>query len=126
MNKFVQDSLHAGVSIVKAAGNQADLLLHRENNRRKAVSTSIRPDTLMTVEQENILRKETSSMDTRRVAEFKNRVAGEVVVPDSPAYTTLRNVFNQTGSPSVIVHLQAPTVLSLASERCITVVSSSL
>jgi FAD/FMN-containing dehydrogenase len=60
----------------------------------------------MTVEQENILRKETSSMDTRRVAEFKNRVAGEVVVPDSPAYTTLRNVFNQTGSPSVIVRAQ--------------------
>ena len=45
-------------------------------------------------------------MDTRRVAEFKNRVAGEVVVPDSPAYTTLRNVFNQTGSPSVIVRAQ--------------------
>jgi len=42
-------------------------------------------------------------IDTPIFAQFKNRIAGEVVVPASPAYDELRNVFNQAGSPAIIV-----------------------
>lgn len=42
-------------------------------------------------------------MDPHILAEFNNRIAGEVVVPGSKAYDELRNVFNQAGSPAVIV-----------------------
>lgn len=36
------------------------------------------------------------------VTDFKNRLTGEVVLPDSPEYDDLRNAVNQTGSPAVI------------------------
>jgi FAD/FMN-containing dehydrogenase len=42
-------------------------------------------------------------MDSHTLAEFTHRIAGEVVVPNSPAYDDLRNVFNRAGSPAVIV-----------------------
>jgi FAD binding domain/Berberine and berberine like len=42
-------------------------------------------------------------MDSYTLAEFTHRIAGEVVVPNSPAYDDLRNVFNRAGSPAVIV-----------------------
>jgi len=46
-------------------------------------------------------------MDSRIVAEFTRRIAGEVVVPTSPSYEALRNVFNHAGSPAVIVRAQS-------------------
>jgi FAD/FMN-containing dehydrogenase len=35
--------------------------------------------------------------------ELQNVITGEVILPASPGYDELRNVFNQTGSPAVIV-----------------------
>jgi FAD/FMN-containing dehydrogenase len=46
-------------------------------------------------------------MDSHSFTEFTNRIAGEVVVPESPAYEGLRNIFNQAGSPAVIVRAQS-------------------
>jgi FAD/FMN-containing dehydrogenase len=46
-------------------------------------------------------------VNQRKLDEFKNRIAGEVITPTSPEYDDLRNVFNQTGSPAVIVRCQS-------------------
>jgi FAD/FMN-containing dehydrogenase len=46
-------------------------------------------------------------MDSQIAAEFNNRIAGEVVVPASLSYDELRKVFNQAGSPAVIVRAQS-------------------
>jgi FAD/FMN-containing dehydrogenase len=46
-------------------------------------------------------------MDSQTVAELNMRIAGEVVVPASSSYEELRNVFNQAGSPAVIVRAQS-------------------
>src|SRR5678816_1513545 len=35
--------------------------------------------------------------------ELQHVITGEVILPASPGYDELRNVFNQTGSPAVIV-----------------------
>lgn len=40
------------------------------------------------------------------VTDLKSQITGEVVLPDSPQYDTLRNVFNQTGSPAIIVRVK--------------------
>lgn len=45
-------------------------------------------------------------MDSQIAAELNHRIAGEVVMPASPSYDELRNVFNQAGSPAVIVRAQ--------------------
>ncbi len=42
-------------------------------------------------------------MNQRTLDNFKSRIAGEVILPASPEYNELRNVFNRTGSPAVIV-----------------------
>lgn len=61
---------------------------------------------------------------SQRVAEFNKRIAGEVVVPASPSYDELRNVFNQAGSPAVIVRAQSNddivTALRFAREHQLT------
>jgi FAD/FMN-containing dehydrogenase len=46
-------------------------------------------------------------MNQRTLDEFKSRIAGEVISPDSPEYDSLRNVFNGTGSPAVIVRCRS-------------------
>ncbi len=46
-------------------------------------------------------------MNQRTLDEFKSGIAGEVISPASPEYNELRNVFNQTGSPAVIVRGQS-------------------
>jgi hypothetical protein len=38
---------------------------------------------------------------------LKNHIVGEVITPDSADYETLRNAFNKTGSPAVIVRPQS-------------------
>ncbi len=45
-------------------------------------------------------------MNAHIFALFNQRIAGEVVVPGNEAYDQLRNVFNQAGSPAVIVRAQ--------------------
>ena len=65
-------------------------------------------------------------MNSHALAEFTHRIAGEVVVPNSPAYDDLRNVFNnRAGSPAVIVRGQSTddivTALRLAREQHFTV-----
>jgi FAD/FMN-containing dehydrogenase len=45
-------------------------------------------------------------MNQRTLDEFKNRIAGEVITPTSPEYNDVRSVFNQTGSPAVVVRGQ--------------------
>lgn len=42
-------------------------------------------------------------MDKQTFAAFTSRIAGEVILPDSPAYDNLRSVYNQAGSPAMIV-----------------------
>lgn len=42
-------------------------------------------------------------MDRHTFVEFQSQLTGEVVLPESPEYDDLRNVFNQTGNPAVIV-----------------------
>jgi FAD/FMN-containing dehydrogenase len=58
-------------------------------------------------------------LDPHILAEFNNRLAGEVVVPGSKAYDELRNVFNQAGSPAVIVrgHSNDDIVMALRFAR---------
>ncbi len=46
-------------------------------------------------------------MSSQIVAEFNHRIAGEVIGPDNPSYEKLRNVFNQVGSPAVIVRARS-------------------
>jgi FAD/FMN-containing dehydrogenase len=46
-------------------------------------------------------------MNPDTFAEFNHRIAGEVVVPGSPAYDELRKVFNRAASPTVIVRGQS-------------------
>jgi FAD/FMN-containing dehydrogenase len=41
------------------------------------------------------------------LAEFNDRIAGEVVVPGSPTYDELRKIFNRAASPAVIVRGQS-------------------
>jgi FAD/FMN-containing dehydrogenase len=53
-------------------------------------------------------------MDPQILAEFNNRIAGEVVVPGRRAYDELRNIFNQAGSPAVIVCGQSNDDIVLA------------
>ena len=64
-------------------------------------------------------------MDSHTLAEFTHHIAGEVVVPDSPAYDDLRNVFNRAGSPAVIVRGHSNddivTALRFAREQQLTV-----
>jgi FAD/FMN-containing dehydrogenase len=59
-------------------------------------------------------------MDSQIGAKFNNRLVGEVVVPGSPSYDELRNVFNQAGGPAVIVRAHCNddivTALRLARE----------
>src|ERR1041384_633384 len=38
--------------------------------------------------------------------ELQNVITGEVILPASPGYDELRNVFNQTGSPSAIMRCE--------------------
>jgi FAD/FMN-containing dehydrogenase len=68
--------------------------------------------------------KETSGMDSHIVhvvSELNDRITGDVVVPASPEYDALRNVFNQAGSPAVIVRGRSTedivTALRLAREH---------
>ncbi|MBX3084787.1 MAG: FAD-binding oxidoreductase [Anaerolineae bacterium] len=42
-------------------------------------------------------------MDKQLLMAFKNRIAGEVVLPEDSNYNELRNVYSQHGSPTVIV-----------------------
>lgn len=42
-------------------------------------------------------------MDKLTFAGFASRITGEVILPDDAAYTDLQNIFNQTGSPAIIV-----------------------
>ena len=60
-------------------------------------------------------------MDSQLFATFNQYIAGEVVVPASPAYEELRTVFNQAGSPAVIVrarsHEDIVTTLRFAREQ---------
>src|SRR5215471_15670961 len=53
------------------------------------------------------LRKDTSSMNTQSFAQFTSHIAGEVIVPGSQAYDHVRTVFNQEGSPAMIVRAQS-------------------
>ncbi|HEX3272962.1 MAG TPA: FAD-binding oxidoreductase [Ktedonobacterales bacterium] len=46
-------------------------------------------------------------MDTQALSQLKNRIAGDVITPDSPEYETRRRVLNRTGSPAVIVRAQS-------------------
>jgi FAD/FMN-containing dehydrogenase len=46
--------------------------------------------------------------------ELQNVITGEVILPASPGYDELRNVFNQNGSPSVIVRCQTNEDVSAA------------
>lgn len=45
-------------------------------------------------------------MQPQVLTELTNRVAGDIVGPDSSSYDELRNVFNRAGSPAVIVRPQ--------------------
>jgi hypothetical protein len=62
---------------------------------------------------ESHLRKDTS-LEPHIFAEFTHHIAGEVVVPGSQADEKLWNVFNQTGSPAVIVCGQSTEDIVLA------------
>jgi hypothetical protein len=46
-------------------------------------------------------------MNQQTLNEFKSRIVGAVVVPTSPEYEGLRNVFNKAGSPAVVVRAQS-------------------
>jgi hypothetical protein len=46
-------------------------------------------------------------MNPHLFAEFTRRIAGEVIVPESPAYDQVRTVFNQEARPAVIVRGQS-------------------
>jgi hypothetical protein len=60
-------------------------------------------------------------MDSQSITELRQHIVGDVVVPDSPTYDALRNVFHQTGSPAVIVrshtHEDIVTALRFAREQ---------
>src|SRR5215510_13688423 len=53
-------------------------------------------------------------MNPDTFAEFKHRIAGEVIVPGSPTYDQLRKVFNRAASPAVIVRGQSTADLVTA------------
>src|SRR6185312_73525 len=61
------------------------------------------------------------SMQSNTLEDLKNRIAGEVIAPSSPAYDERRHIFNQTGSPAVIVRAQGnediATAIRFARER---------
>lgn len=46
-------------------------------------------------------------MDKQTLAAFTNRIAGEVILPDDPAYDALSNIFNQRGKPAMIVQVKS-------------------
>jgi FAD/FMN-containing dehydrogenase len=60
-------------------------------------------------------------MDSHIVAQLTRRIAGDVVVPASPEYDALRNVFNHKGSPAALVRSRSNedlvTALRVARER---------
>jgi hypothetical protein len=45
-------------------------------------------------------------MDQQTVGTFTSRITGEVILPDSTAYNDLRSIYNQTGSPAIIVRVK--------------------
>jgi FAD/FMN-containing dehydrogenase len=66
-------------------------------------------------------REDGLSMQPHTLEELKNHIAGEVIAPSSPAYDERRHIFNQTGSPAVIVCVQSnediATAIRFARER---------
>jgi hypothetical protein len=59
-------------------------------------------------------RQEHESMDMQTLVDIKNNITGEVILPDSPVYNDLRNVFNKAGSPAVIVRCKTDADIATA------------
>lgn len=47
-------------------------------------------------------------------SDLKRRIAGDVILPESPAYDNLRNAFYQPGSPAVVVQVQTSADIAAA------------